>query len=93
MCHWRCGKCNKREINNKGEYNGTNHFLVKEKEKNEKEKMWKMLLDVFVLSGVPRRWGIIGITNIKGITIKGGKKYERRQRTLSGLWRKRGVSL
>ena len=87
MCHWRCGKCNKREIKNKGEYNGTNHFLVKEKEKNENEKMWQVLPDVPVLSGVPGRWRIIGITN-KGITIKGGKKYERRQRTLSGLWRK-----
>ena len=68
MCHWRCGKCNKREIKNKGEYNGTNHFLVKEKEKNENEKMWKMLPDVPVLSGVPGRRRIIGITNKKGIT-------------------------
>ena len=34
-------------------------------EKNEKEKMWQVQLDVPVLSGVPGRWGIIGITNIK----------------------------
>ena len=34
--------------------------------------MWKMLLDVSVLSGVQGRRGIIGITNVKGITIKGG---------------------
>ena len=58
-------KCNKREIKNKGEYNGTNHFLAKEKEKNENEKMWQVLPDVPVLSGVPGRRGIIGGTNIK----------------------------
>ena len=34
-------------------------------EKNENEKMWQMLPDVPVLSGVPGRRGIIGITNIK----------------------------
>ena len=59
MCHWRCGKCNKREIKNKGEYNGTNHFLAKEKEKNENEKMWQVLPDVPVLSGVQKRWRAI----------------------------------
>ena len=52
-------------MKNKGEYNGTNHFLVKEKEKNENEKMWQVLPDVPVLSGVPGRRGITGITNIK----------------------------
>ena len=61
MCHWRCGKCNKREIKNKGEYNGTNHFLVKEKEKNQNEKMWSVLPDVPVLSGVQRRWRAIKV--------------------------------
>ena len=50
MCHWRRGKRNKRKIKNKGEYNGTNHFLAKEKEKNENEKMWQVLPDVPVLS-------------------------------------------
>ena len=44
------------------------NFLVKEKEKNENEKMWQVLPDVPVLSGVLGRWGIIGITNKKGIT-------------------------
>ena len=34
-------------------------------EKNENEKMWQVQPDVSVLSGVPGRWGIIGITNIK----------------------------
>ena len=42
------------------------NFLVKEK--NENEKMWQVLPDVPVLSGVPGRWRIIGITNKKGIT-------------------------
>ena len=42
--------------------------MAKEKEKNENEKMWQVLTDVSVLSGVPGRRGIIGITNIKGIT-------------------------
>ena len=42
--------------------------MVKEKEKNENEKMWQVLLDVSVLSGVPGRRGIIGSTNTNGRT-------------------------
>ena len=72
--------------------NGKNHFLAEEKEENEKEKMWKMLLDVSILSGVPGGRRFISITNIRRIT-EGGRYYERRQRTLPGMWRKRWLAL
>ena len=37
------------------------NFLVKEKEKNENEKMWQVLPDVPILSGVPKRWRAIKV--------------------------------
>ena len=37
-----------------------NYEIEQLKEKNKKEKMWQVLPDVSVLSGVPGRRGIIG---------------------------------
>lgn len=44
----------RKEIKNraKEKNNGKNHFLAEEKGAYEKEKMWKMLPNVSVLSGV-----------------------------------------